>query len=166
MAKIIDLTNGPLPANTAHFVALMRFCNDVLAVCRRLGVEPVLNGSLAVFAYTKHPSLGVNDIDFACAEADFERLAHAFATAGIETRLKPWHVLQARRNGLKVEFDAVEYWQRDLSGECEMLTVGDLTFKLICLRDLQELYRRGLQTENMDKRRAIAAKVVLLSRVA
>ncbi len=58
---MIEVTTSP--SNEQHFLTLMSFARDVLALCDDVGITPFLDGSLAVFAYTQDSSLEVHDID-------------------------------------------------------------------------------------------------------
>lgn len=132
------------PQNQEHWTELQSFACEIIAICADLAIVPVLSGSLAVFAYTRQ-AIPVNDIDLACSEADFPRLSAALTGQGIRTTLKAWHVLQAWRGALKVEFDAWEYWMADLpTTEADTLVIDGLTCRMVCLSNLKELYRRGL----------------------
>ena len=71
------------PKNSAHFSRLLGFCQEVVVVCQSLDIEPVLNGSLAVFGYTQNEAMRVNDIDLACSEREFPRLSRALDAKGI-----------------------------------------------------------------------------------
>jgi hypothetical protein len=133
------------PRNKKHFIDLIKFGAEVVGVCRELGIEPVASASLAVFAYTKNPNMVVNDIDVSCSESDFPKLSEALQARGIEWTLTEWHVLQAIRGDLKVEFDSKEFWMQDLSEDDEVLQIGDLRVKIVALDALKELYRRGLE---------------------
>jgi hypothetical protein len=50
-----------LPKKGAHFPRLIAFGKEVVSICDDLDVELVLNGSLAVFAYTHNQAMRVND---------------------------------------------------------------------------------------------------------
>lgn len=159
------------PPNAEHFARLITFAREVLEVCDQIGVKPVLDGSLAVFAYTADPSLEVHDIDFSCPEALFPRLQQALESIGIDCRVRPWHVLQARRGDLKIEFGATEHWNRDIPDRHETLQVGDVQFCMVGIAGLRELYRRGLvdtarQDDDSDrkKHRAYTEKLRLLEK--
>jgi hypothetical protein len=128
------------PKNRAHFSRLLEFCKEVIAICQDLDIEPVLNGSLAVFGYTQNQAMGVNDIDLACSELAFPRLSRALDAKGIGYVVKEWHVLQARKDDLKVEFDSMEYWMADLPEDCDTLMIDGYTFKVVGLASLKELY--------------------------
>jgi hypothetical protein len=122
---------------------LYTFADDVLAVCDALGIEPVMDGSLAVRAYTQDPTITVRDIDLNCSEDDFPRLQRALEEAGIFCEIQDWHVLQARREGLKVEFGATEFWMQGICGPYETLQLGNHTVRMVNLEALRELYQRG-----------------------
>lgn len=133
------------PANAEHFQRLLTFTNVVLAVCERLGVSPTLSGSLAVLAYTQQPTIMVDDVDLACSEREFSRLSEALTHQGTHCQITTWHVLQARQDGMKVEFDSTEYWMAGLSGRYRRLDTGRNVVRVVDLDDLRELYRRGIQ---------------------
>jgi len=158
-----------LVGNREHFGRLLAFCREVMAVCTELGITPVLSGSLAVLGYTRDSTMEIHDIDLACSEVDFMRLARALEAEGIRCELRPWHVLQVLRDGLKVEFDSMEYWLADLPDECETLRVDGIEFKVVGLAGLRKLYRRGLEATRdegeREKHLAIAAKYEALCAV-
>lgn len=52
---------------------LFAFADDVLTVCDALGIDPFLDGSLAVRALTQDPTITVRDIDLNCSENEFPR---------------------------------------------------------------------------------------------
>ena len=158
-----------LPENHAHVARLLAFYQDILPICHDLHTAPLLTGSLAVFAYTRNPSMSVNDIDLACSAVAFPRLGGALAARGIASEEKEWHVLQVRRDGLKVEFDALEHWFAGVPTGTDTLIIGQCAFNLINLSSLRELYRRGLaavarqgDAASRAKHANIAAKYALL----
>ena len=134
-----------LPRNRDKFVRLIRFLKPVLEICTRLGIDPVVNGSLAVFAYTQNHDLDVNDIDLAISEADFERLRAALEADGISCSLREWHVLQVESDDLRVDFDSIEYWHKDLPIERDTLRLDAATVSVVSLPVVKTLYRRGLE---------------------
>ena len=143
-----------------------------MGICNELGIAPVLNGSLAVFGYTKGRAISVNDIDLACSEREFPRLAHALEANGIAHVLMAWHVLQARRDDLKVEFDSLDYWLKGLPEDLAMLKIDGHAFKVVSLSSLRELYRRGFEATaghgddiQRAKHAAIATKYEMLLRL-
>lgn len=157
------------PKNEDHFRRLMAFARDVLAVCNDVGVAPFLDGSLAVFAYTQDAGMDVHDVDLNCSEAWFPRLQQALESRGFAAKVTDWHVLQVRRDGLKVEFGATEHWMQEMPEARETMTIDGIQLPMVTLDDLRELYRRGLvetsatgADSDPPKHRAIAAKLRLL----
>jgi len=151
------------PENKEHFSRLLRFCKEVIAICNNLNIAPVLNGSLAVFGYTQSQAMRVNDIDLACSELEFPRLSRALDAEGIAHEVKAWHVLQARRDNLKVEFDSMEYWMSDLPEDYDTLMIGGCAFKVVGLSSLRELYRRGLEATAGQSDEVSRAKYLALA---
>ena len=147
---------------------LFTFANDVLKVCKELAIEPILDGSLAVRAYTQDSTITVRDIDFNCSEADFPRLRRALESNGISCEVREWGVLQARRDDLKVEFGATEVWLQGIACPHETLRFGNFSVRVVNREALRELYQRGFDATNgvasqRVKHEEIAAKLCALN---
>lgn len=127
-----------------RFVRLIAFAEDVLAVCETAGVEPVMDGGLALQVHLGGAPFAVRDVDFGCPEADFPRLDQGLRAAGIVCEIQPWHVLQARRDDLKVEFGAMEVWNQGLGGPYEAVRIGRFAVAMMHRDGLREQYRRGV----------------------
>lgn len=167
---MIEVTTTP--RNQKHFKRLMAFVREVLAVCDEVGVKPILDSSLAVFAYTRDPTVEVHDVDLNCSESQFPRLRRALEGRGIPCRITSWHVLQARRDTLKVEFGAAEHWMRDIPERYETVKIGGIQFQAVAVDGLRELYRRGLadtagktDDSNQIKYQAYSEKLRLLDAI-
>jgi hypothetical protein len=144
--------------NGEHFSRLLAFCQEILAICSDQGITPVLSGSLAVFGYTQDRAIEIHDIDLACSEVQFPRLSRALDARGITHAVREWHVLQAFKADLKVEFDAMEYWLADLTEDFETLMIDGTLIQVVGLSDLRELYRRGLEATSSGIDEAVRAK--------
>lgn len=152
------------PKNKDKFLRLIEFCKEVLDVCHDLGISPILNGSLAVFAYTKNQELNVHDVDLASSEKEFPKIIAALEERGINYKMKEWHVLQIIKEDLKVELDSIEYWYKDLSIVGETLQIDSYHINMLDLKSLKECYRRGMndtadKTEEKARRKYEALKV-------
>ncbi len=145
---VIEVTTTP--KNRKHFSRLMSFAQEVLGIRDEVGITPVLSASLAVFAYTQDPAMEVHDVDLSCSESHFARLRQVLEERGIDCGITIWHVLQARRTDLKVEFDATEYWMHDISEHVERARIANIEFRIVGMDGLRELYRKGL-VETADK---------------
>ena len=160
------------PKDKDRFLRLIEFCKEVLNICNAVGISPILNGSLAVFAYTGSEAINVNDVDLACSETEFPKLITALQERSISYKLKEWHVLQILKDDLKVEFDSIEYWYKDLSMAGETLQIDNYTMNMLSLKTLKEVYKRGIndttgKTEANDKTKhaALKAKYEALEKV-
>jgi hypothetical protein len=158
------------PQNSEHFSRLLAFYRDIVPVCQDLHIQPFLTGSLAVFAYTRNQMMRVNDLDLACSESVFPRLRDALVSHGMASEVRSWYVLQVRRDGLKVEFDSIEYWFAGVSIDHDTLIIDECVFNIIGLSSLRALYRRGLaevarqdDAAGRTKYASIAEKYALLS---
>jgi hypothetical protein len=160
------------PKDKDRFLRLIEFCKEVLKICNDLGISPILNGSLAVFAYTGSEDINVNDVDLACLETEFPKIITALQERSISYKLKEWHVLQILKDDLKVELDSIEYWYKDLSMVRETLQIGEYKINMLDLNSLKELYGRGMRdtidkTEENERRKheALRAKLEALEKV-
>lgn len=125
------------PKNREKFVRLIDFFKRVLDICGDLKINPILDGSLAVFAYTNSQNMDVNDVDLSCPEADFSRIIAVLEEKEIEYKLREWHVLQILHGDLKVELGAVEYWLEGLPVELETLQIDEYRVNMLGLNSLQ-----------------------------
>jgi len=140
---MITLEN--FPRNKEKFIRLIEFFKEILQICIDLDIEPILDGSLGVFAYTKNPGIEVNDIDLSVPEGEYHTMMKALDAKGIGHKLREWHVLQVIKDDLKIELGSIEYWYKDLVVKCDLLQVDDYTVKILSLDGLKELYTRGLE---------------------
>lgn len=152
------------PRNKEKFVRLIEFFKEVLDICAELGIPLMLNGSLAVFAYTANPEMDVNDVDLACPETEFPRIISVLGARRIGYKLKEWHVLQILRDDLKVELDSVEYWYKNLPMDCETLQVANYQVRMLSLNSLMEFYKQGMKdtagkTDEIEKMKYAALKL-------
>jgi pyruvate-formate lyase-activating enzyme len=151
-------------SQNARFVRLIEFLKEVLDICSKLEIALVLEGSLAIFAYTEDQGMNVNDADLFCSETEFARIIPVLEERGIDYKMREWHVLQVIRDDLKVEFDSVEYWYKDLPVECEILLVDNYKVNMLGLNSLIEFYRKGMndrvgKTDENEKTKYEALKL-------
>lgn len=160
------------PKNKGKYIRLIKFFKEIRDICVGLNVTPILDGSLAVFAYAKDRDMDVNDVDASVPEAEFPRIIKALGAKGIDYKLKDWHVLQVLRDNLKIDLGSVEFWTKDLASDCDTLLIDDYKIKVLSIDSLREFYRRGMEdrakgTEESDKIKyeRLKAKWELLSAV-
>jgi len=148
---------------------LIQFASNIVEICKLLSIDPILTGSLAIYAYTQNASLQIHDVDLSCHENDFPKLTTYFDQHGIDYKLKDWHVLQVWKDGMKVEFDSIEHWMPDLPDTTNQLVVGDLIVKIVNPDYLYRLYQIGYDNTfnatndtDRDKHEKIKQKLQLL----
>jgi bacillopeptidase F (M6 metalloprotease family) len=135
------------PRDKERFVRLIGFFKEVLDMCNELNITPVLDGSLAVFAYTANQDMTVADVDLSCSEAEFPRLMSILNERKIGFKLKTWHVLQIWKDDLKVELGSMEYWYNNLPTDYETLRIDeadDYQVRMLSLNGLKEFYRQAM----------------------
>lgn len=97
------------PRNKDKVVRLINFLVEVLDACEELKIKPILDGSLTVFLYTKNSQLAINDIDLSYPEKFYTEIQKLLLSKGFKAEIKEWHVLQVRKDDLKIEFGDTDY---------------------------------------------------------
>src|SRR3989344_3256939 len=133
------------PRNKDKFLRLIDFFKEVLDICDSLGIAPIVDGSLAVFVYTKNSDLVIGDIDAGFPETEFPKMIKILEEKGIDFKLMEWHVLRVLRDDLKIELGSVEYWYKDLPLSFKTLQIDDRRVKILSLDSLIEFYRMGME---------------------
>ena len=99
--------------NKSWIKKLVKTGKEVIVLCRKVGVEPVLYGSFLYVAYTKDASLQINDLDFYVPEKSFKKIILELVRKKIEHIYTPkWHTLSIVLNKVKVELDSMDYWYK------------------------------------------------------
>jgi len=150
------ITLDGFPQNKDKYIRLFEFFNEILDICNDLNITPILDGSLAVFAYTRNRDMDVNDIDTSVPEAEFPRLIKILEEKEISYKLQAWHVLQVLKGDLKIELGSAEYYLENLPKDYQALQIGDYRIKVLSLSTLREFYKRSMEaraegTEENDK---------------
>ena len=132
------------PKNKDKFIKLIDFFKEVLNICDKLNIPPVIDGSLAVFAYTNNQDMEINDIDLSVSEMEFPIIIKELEKRGISYKLREWHVLEVIKDDLKIGFGSSEYWAKGLPIDYETLQIDNYRVKMLSLTGLIELYRRAM----------------------
>lgn len=139
------ITLHHFPKNKDKFVRLIGFFKEILDICSELNIVPVLDGSLAVFAYTANQEMNVNDVDLSCSEAEFPRVVSVLQERQINYRVRDWHVIQVLKDDLKIELGSTEYWYKDLPTDRETLQIDDCKITMLGLNSLRAFYRQAME---------------------
>jgi len=138
------LSINDFPSNKEQFVRLVDFCKEIIDICDKQNVEPIVYGSLAVFVYTKNKKMNVNDIDMLIREKDFAKIIKVLEERKIKyNHDKRWHVLQILKDDLKIEFDSIDFWQKDLPKDFQELDFYGKKLKILSLNTLKNIYKKA-----------------------
>ncbi len=140
------ITLDGFPKNKDKYVRLIEFFKEILDICSDLNVTPILDGSLAVFAYTCNHDIDVNDVDTSIHEDDFPRVVKVLEKKGINYKLRDWHVLQVIKDDLKVELGSLEYWLKAIPKETEILKLNDHQVQILTRERLKEFYLEAMES--------------------
>ncbi|MBD3329751.1 hypothetical protein GF357_04635 [Candidatus Dojkabacteria bacterium] len=146
-----------LPQNKKHFLELMEFFEDVLGICKTLKITPIVEASLAVFAYTSEPTLKVNDVDMLIPEDTFTTVVGLLKERGFDFEIKEYHVLRVHKGDMKIEFDSIDYWPKQWNisirniDSYPILSIGSIAVHILDLESLIKTYESGL--ENSEQRK-------------
>ncbi len=134
------------PKNKGKFVKLIDFFKKVLDICVPIGIDPIIDGSLAVFAYTGNHDIEVNDVDTSIHENDFPKIMKALDEKGMSYELKEWHVLQVKKDDLKVELGSLEYWLKEIPVQTETLIIDSYKVAMLTKDNLKKFYEQAMET--------------------
>ena len=132
------------PHNKEFFTRLLAFFKEILGICNDLEITPILDGSLAVFVYTRNPNIVVNDIDVSVPEAEYSRVAKILEQRKIEYKIRNYHVLQVKREDLKIELGSAEYWLKNIPLDYETLQIDEYKVPMLSLPSLTKFYEQGM----------------------
>ncbi len=100
-----------MKTTSKQFFELINFGKEIVALCNKLNIMPVVHGSLAVYYYyTKDKNMEIHDIDFLVPDRCYDKVIKIVKSKKISHKnIKEWHVLQIFKNRLKIEIDSIEY---------------------------------------------------------
>jgi len=132
------------PRNKDKYVRLIEFFKEILDICGEIDIHPVVDGSLAVFAYTRNKNIDINDIDLSISETKFPKIIRVLKIKGIKYRSRDFHVLEIIRNDLKVSFGSAEQWSTNLPTDYQTLQIDNHQVKMLSLAGLVKQYEHAL----------------------
>jgi hypothetical protein len=145
------------PQNSERFQKVLAFGSEILGVCRELSITPVVYGSLAYFSHTQDESLPVNDIDLLVPEATFDALQKKLSQLkGVKFERKPYHSIEAFKDGIEIDLDSIEYFLDPRSRDAELVVVHGIEFQIVNRSTLVEIYQEALA--NMPDERHLEEK--------
>ncbi|MDO8564100.1 MAG: hypothetical protein Q7R87_03765 [Nanoarchaeota archaeon] len=141
--------------NKIHIIKLIKFYKILED---KIKIKPILYGSLAYFIYTKDNTIKINDLDFLIRENAFKKIIKFLEKSKIKYHYsKEWHTLQVFKGKLKIEFDSIDFWQKNLSIKFQTVTINNAPIKVITLNNLIAIYKKASKVskdkpkQNMNK---------------
>lgn len=135
------------PNNFDDLSKLLTFAQTLFSICAEIGVQPVVYGSLAYAFYTNDEKISINDIDFLVPEAAFNPIIVAVKTKpDVTCEETTYHSLKLFCEDVKISFDAVEEYYRDLPCDFIEGKINGVVFKFVSREALREVYKRGAET--------------------
>ncbi len=92
------------PANKEQFQNVLVFGKEILDVCKKLSITPLVYGSLACFLHTNDETLPVNDIDFLVPEGSFQALMEKLdGLEGVKYKKMSYHSIEVFKGGIEID---------------------------------------------------------------
>ena len=86
----------------------------------------------------------INDIDMLIPEKDFVKIIEVLEKKKIKFNYdKKWHVLQVLKEDLRIEFDSIDFWQKNLSEDFQKLNFNGIPVKILSLKTLKNIYKKA-----------------------
>jgi hypothetical protein len=147
------------PRNREHFKKLLQFAKEIILICQKNNISPVIYGSFAHFYYTKDEKMKVNDIDILINKKYFPKMMQLLK----KNKIKFKHFtdydsdLNIIKDGkLKVEVDEVGTGYKTLTDKSLTNNVNTINFygikvKMITLKQLEDIYPVAYNRSKDDK---------------
>lgn len=141
--KIINI----YPKNKKRLLRLIEFSKEILAILKKLKINPMVSGSLAYFIYTRDKNIKLHDIDFLIPPGNFERIMKILRKEKIIYKYIPeWTSLVVYKGDINIDLDA--YGRKPT--KLNLFTLSGLPVKVINLKDLIKIYKQASE-KSKDK---------------
>jgi hypothetical protein len=138
--------NNTTPAKV-NLAYLLAFGAMLVERCNQHQIHPLVYGSLAVLFYTNDLEIFPNDIDFLISKSKFDSLIELVRSdQKLRHEETSYNSIKIFKNELKVSFDSIEDYLKDLDPNAIAGKIGGHTFNFIGKEALKEVYRRGVET--------------------
>lgn len=154
------------PQNKKYFSKLLSFAKELFEICKELNIKPIVYGSLPYASYTRDETISINDIDLLVPESSFSKIIDKIKeNKELRYEETDYHSLKIFKDDVKITFDAIEEYYKDLPYDFVEVKINDVLFTIIPLRALKEIYKRGKETIPI-KREQYSKKLEKLNSVA
>jgi hypothetical protein len=136
------------PKNKEYFIKVKKFAKEVIKICKKLKVTPIVWGGLAYFGYTKDKGVILHDIDFLIPDRYLKKIIEILEKRKLRYHWNAeWHELRIYKKGLRVEFDPIEdYKNKDKN--FKDFGFNGLKVKVVSLNSLIKAYKRASEVSH------------------
>ncbi len=138
--KMMKKEIGLHPANKEHFNRLIPFAQEIVNLCQKNDIKPILYGSFAHFYYTQDSSLNVNDIDLLISRKEFSRIYPILKKDCKYEIILDGKTIVVKNKDLIVELDEVETNPRENEDTLKKINFYGTEMKIIRLNQLELIY--------------------------
>ncbi len=131
------------PRNKKQFLRLIDFGKEIVSICKKFKITPIVYGSLAYLIYKKDKNIKVNDIDFLIPGNNFKKIIYILRKKGLLYKYIPeGRSLIIYKGNLNVDLDAYSKKPTKL----KTFNFGGLNIKILSLKTLMGIYKRASET--------------------
>lgn len=139
--------NNSSPEQQKSLDNLLPYGKDFVSYCEQIDLFPIVYGSLAYIFYSNDNDIAINDIDFLIPKDRFQDLIELVKKhSDLRYEETTYNSIKVFRDNLKISFDSIEDYLKDIDFKTEKVEVGGHTFELVDKDTLKEVYRRGAET--------------------
>lgn len=147
------------PKNKSEYVRLLKFGEEIIQICKDVGVNPIVYGSLAYFAYTKDSKIKINDIDFLVPENSYKKIMKILDSKKIKYNWDPkWPILQVFKGKLLIELDPIDDWPKKVVKSSQEFEFNGLKLNVVSLDLIKKSYDLGLEKSSTPEKYVEKAK--------
>ena len=122
---------------------LLSFGMDIIGICRQIGIEPVVYGSLAYIVHT-NDKIEMNDIDILVPEKNFQEIINkAKKISGITYKETDYHSIILSKGGMKIDMDGIEHYAGKFNYSVVKEEVNGFELSVIDKDTLKKVYQEG-----------------------
>jgi hypothetical protein len=125
---------------------LLSFGMDIIGICRQIGIEPVVYGSLAYIVHTDD-KVEMNDIDMLVPENYFQEIIDGVKEIpGLTYKKTDYHSIILLKEEMKIEVDGIEHYAGKFGYSVIKKKVNGFELSVIDKNTLKKVYQEGYRT--------------------
>jgi hypothetical protein len=138
--------------NKKRLIELISFGKEIISICLKNGVTPVLYGSYLFRHYTKNKLAVPHDIDFYIPDEFNDKIIAILKKKKVRYKyLKEWSCLMIYKNDLKVDLDGINFLY-DGPRDFKSFNFDGLKIKCLSLNGLMHIYKKSITLSDEPKK--------------